>query len=71
MPRNRTPASRYIAYNIPGDAHTYTVRAAPSSRRWDDATGDWEPEDAWLERTKARGVPANASNVRILHEVKG
>jgi hypothetical protein len=61
-PRNKIPTTKHIAYELPGDPHTYTCRPAPSSRRHD------ESEDDWLERTKARHVPADAINVRILSD---
>jgi hypothetical protein len=61
-PRNKVPTAKYVAYELPGDAHTYTCRPAPSSKRHD------ETEDEWLERTRARFVPADAVNVRILSD---
>ena len=62
QPRNKTPTAKYIAYEMPGDTHTYTCRPAPSSKQHD------ETEEEWLERTKARFVPADAVNVRILSD---
>jgi hypothetical protein len=61
-PRNKVPTSKYIAYELPGSEHTHTCRPAPSSRR------HGETEEAWLERTSARFVPADAINVRILSD---
>lgn len=58
-PRNKVPTGKYIAYDMPGDVLAYTCRPAPSSKRHD------ETEAEWLERTRARYVPAEAVNVRI------
>jgi hypothetical protein len=57
--RNKAPTAKYIAYELPGETHTYTCRPAPSSKLPD------ETEDEWLERTRARHVPAEAVNVRV------
>ena len=59
-PRNNVPTAKFIAYEmVDNPGHTYTCRPAPSSRR------HGETEDAWLERTRERFVPAEAVNVRI------
>lgn len=60
--RNKIPTFKYIAYELPNDPHTYTCRPAPSSRRHE------ESEDDWLERTKAKYMPVDAINVRILSD---